>query len=98
MSSRIGLSTAAGGRGLRDVFRYLYVYNIYLHKNRYTTIILYVYIHEIRLRPRRVVSLHLPRARHKGTRHSDFYLLLLVLVFEMFTFHTAYDIIIYKCI
>lgn len=38
---------------------------------------------------------HLLRARHKGTRHSDFYLLLLVLVFEMFTFHTAYDIIIF---
>jgi len=54
-------------------------------------------IHAIRLSPRRVVS-HLPRARHKGTRHSDFYLLLLVLVFEMFTFHTAYNIISYKCI
>lgn len=54
-------------------------------------------IHAIRLSPRRVVS-HLSRTRRKGTRHSDFYLLLLVLIFEMFTFHTAYNIIIYKCV
>lgn len=51
-------------------------------------------IYAIRLRPLRALVSHLHRARRrKDTRHSDFYLLLLV--FEMFTFHILQRIILY---